>query len=194
MSEEARKAHELMGLPVLTVAEGKHLGAISRLLVNRETRSVEAVGIGGGAFSHPRYLRFSQLGSIGGDAVMVASEAVLKEGLAPGETGELDSSLLGRPVVTEQGQKLGEVAGFTANTGTGRIESFRVRPEAGGLARLAARAHLSHPEVVELPDALVVSLGDSALIVREAAASLWPPDPPGQSPPSPGGPGGAPAA
>ena len=42
-----------MGLPVLTIAEGKHLGAISRLLVRPETRSVEAVGIGGGAFSHP---------------------------------------------------------------------------------------------------------------------------------------------
>jgi hypothetical protein len=44
-----------------------------------------------------------------------------------------------------------------------------VRPEAGGLARLAARAHLSHPELVELLDALVVSLGDSALIVRDEA-------------------------
>jgi hypothetical protein len=53
------------------------------------------------------------------------------------------------------------VAGFTANTGTGRIEAFRVRPEASGLARRAALAHLSHPELVELvelPDALVVSL------------------------------------
>ena len=83
MSEEARKAQELMGLPVLTVADGKHLGAISRLLVNREARSVVAVGIGGGAFSHPRYLRFSQLSTIGTDAVMVASEAVMREGLAP---------------------------------------------------------------------------------------------------------------
>lgn len=173
MSEEARRAQALMGLPVLTIAEGKHLGAITRLLVNRETRAVEAVGIGGGAFSHPRYLRFSQLGTIGADAVMVASETVLKEGLAPGEIGELDGSLLGRPVVTEHGEKLGEVAGFTANTGTGRIEAFRVRPEAAGLARLAALAHLGRPELAELPDALVVSLGDSALIVRDAAASLW---------------------
>src|SRR3954451_19756526 len=124
MSEEGRKSQELMGLPVLTVAEGKHLGAISRLLVRRETRTVEAVGIGGGAFSHPSYLRFSQLSSIGDDAVMVPSEAVLKEGIPPEEIKELDSSLLGRPVVTEHGQKLGEVTGFTANSDTGRIEAF----------------------------------------------------------------------
>lgn len=194
MSEEASRTHELMGLPVLTVAEGKHLGTISRLLVNRETRSVAAVGIGGGAFSHPSYLRFSQLSTIGGDAVMVPSEAVLKAGIPPEEIGELDSSLLGRPVVTEHGEKLGEVAGFTANTGTGRIESFRVRPEAGGLARLAARAHLSHPVLVELPDALVVSLGVSALIVRDEAACLWQHAPQGQSPASPASSGGPPAA
>jgi uncharacterized protein YrrD len=174
MSEEGRKSQELMGLPVLTVAEGKHLGAISRLLVRRETRAVEAVGIGGGALSHPSYLRFSQLSSIGADAVMVSGEAVLKAGIPPAEIKELDSDLLGRPVVTEHGEKLGVVAGFTANTDTGRIEAFRVRPEAGGgLARLAALAHLSHPEVVELPDALVVSLGASALVVRDEAASLW---------------------
>src|SRR5437879_2139490 len=120
MSEEARKSQELMGLPVLTIAEGKHLGAISRLLVRPETRSVEAVGIGGGAFSHPSYLRFSQLSSIGDDAVMVASEAVLKEGIPPAEIKELDSGLLGRPVVTEHGPKLGEVTVFTDNSGTCR--------------------------------------------------------------------------
>ena len=179
MSEEARKAQELMGVPVLTIAEGKNLGTISRLLVRRETRSLEAVGIGGGAFSHPSYLRYSQLSTIGADAVMVASEAVLKEGIPPEEIKELDSSVLGRPVVTEHGQKLGEVAGFTANTGTGRIESFRVRPETAGLARLAALVHLGKPEAVELLDALVVSLGDSALIVRDAAVALWQPDPGG---------------
>lgn len=179
MSEEAREAQQLMGLPVLTIAEGKNLGTISRLLVHRETRAVEAVGVGGGALSHPSYLRYSQLSSIGADAVMVASEAVLKEGLPAEEIGDLDGSLLGRPVVTEHGQKLGEVAGFTANTGTGRIEAFLVRPEAAGLARLAALVHLGKSETVELPDALVVALGNSALIVRDQATSLWHHDPGG---------------
>jgi sporulation protein YlmC with PRC-barrel domain len=47
-------AQELIGLPVLTIAEGKRLGAISRILIRREERALEAVGIGGGAFSSPR--------------------------------------------------------------------------------------------------------------------------------------------
>lgn len=194
MSEKSYSTQELMGLPVLTIAEGKRLGSISRLLVNRETRSVEAVGIGGGAFSHPSYLRFNQLSTIGADAVMVASEAALQEGIPPGEIGDLDSSLLGRPVVTESGEKLGEIAGFTANTGTGRIERFRIRPEAAALARLAVLVHLANPEAVDLPDALVVSLGESALIVRDAATALSPHDPRSSSATSPDGPGSREAA
>jgi len=190
MTEEARKTQELMGLPVLTVSEGKRLGVISRLLVRRESLSVEAVGIGGGAFSHPSYLRFGQLSSIGADAVMVASEAVLGEGIPPGEIGALDGSLLGRHVVTESGQKLGEITGFTANTGTGRIETFRVRPDAAGMARLAEFVHLAKPDMVELPAALVVSLGESALIVRDEATALWHHEPEGSPAPSPDDPGG----
>lgn len=164
----SRGAQELMGLPVLTIAEGKRLGAISRLLIRREARSVEAVGIGGGAFSSPRYLRFSQISTLGVHDVMVASEAVLKEGLPPQEIGELDGSLPGRAVVTEGGEKLGEVVGFTVNTSSGGIESYQVRPETDGLlARLAA---LVKPDRVELPDSLVLSLGAGALIVRDDAA------------------------
>jgi sporulation protein YlmC with PRC-barrel domain len=125
---------------------------------------------------------------------MVASEAVLKEGLPPQEIRELDSSLLGRSVVTEGGERLGEIAGFTVNTGTGRIESFRVRPDTAGLARLAALVRFINPELVELKDALVVSLGASALIVRDRTASLWQHGSRGQSAPSPADPGGRQAA
>lgn len=172
--DELRGAQELVGLPVLTIAEGKRLGSISRVLIRREERSVDAVGIGGGAFSSPRYLRFSQLSTIGVHDVMVASEDVLKEGLPSQEIGDLDGSLSGRAVVTEGGQKLGEVVGFTVNTSSGRIETYWVRTETAGLlARLAA---LVKPNLMEIPDALVLSLGAGALIVREGAASFDPRD------------------
>jgi uncharacterized protein YrrD len=175
-----RGAQELVGLPVLAVAEGKRLGSISRILIRREARAVEAVGIDGGAFSSPRYLRFSQLSTIGVHDVMVASEAVLKEGIPPQEIGELDGSLPGRAVVTEHGQKLGEVVGFTVNTSSGRIETYKVRTETAGLlARLAA---LVKPNLMEIPDALVISLGTSALIVRDDAAFFAPHETGGSAP------------
>lgn len=178
--DRLRGARELIGLPVLTIAEGKRLGEISRLLIRREDRSVEAIGIGGGVFSSPHYLRFRQLSTLGVHDVMVASEAVLKEGLPPQETGELDDDLPGRAVVTEGGEKLGEVVDFTVDTRTGRIETYSVRPETTGvLARLEA---LVKPDLLEIHDALVLSLGTNALIVRDDAASFDPHDTSGSLP------------
>ena len=195
MSEEARAAQELMGLPVLTIGEGKNLGSISRLLVRRETRSLVAVGIGGGAFSHTSYLRYSQAqqdrrrrrdgrergGPEGGDPAW---------GDWQGWTAASWAALWSPSTARSSGR-------WPASPRTpppGRIEAFRVRPEVAGLARLAALAHLHHPEIAELPDALVLSLGDSALIVRDEATSLWQHDPPAQSAPAPDDLAGSPTA
>jgi sporulation protein YlmC with PRC-barrel domain len=105
---------------------------------------------------------------------MVASEDVLKEGLPPHEIGDLDGSLHGRAVVTEGGQKMGEVVDFTVNTSSGRIETYRVRPETAGL--LARLETLVKSDLFEIHDALVLSLGAGALIVRDDAAFFDPRD------------------
>lgn len=172
MREGVRRARELVGLPVLTVAEGQQLGTISALRVQREERRVVAVAIGGGTFARPQYLRFADLQTLGADAAMVASAAVLKRGVPAAELRELDDGLTGRPVVTQSGQRLGEIVDFSIDPEGGRIESYRARPEAGLLARLAA---LLKPETILLPDALVVALGAHALIVRDEALSLFAP-------------------
>lgn len=185
MSAPARRARELIGLPVLSVAEGRQLGTISALRVRREARSVAAVAVGGGAFARPQYLRFADLQTLGVDAAMVASAAILKRGLPSSELRELDEGLTGRPVVTESGQRLGEIVDFTVAPAGGHIETYRARPEAGLLARLAA---LLKAETVELPDALVVALGAHALIVRDEALSLFAREAPGEQ-----AAGGAPA-
>src|SRR5438067_11232842 len=120
MSEKARWARELIGLPVLTVAEGQRLGTIVALFIDREARAVAAVSVGGGAFSRPHLLRFADLQTIGVDAVMIAAAAVAQMGLPAAELRELDERLAGRPVVTESGQHVGEIDGYLVNLATGR--------------------------------------------------------------------------
>jgi sporulation protein YlmC with PRC-barrel domain len=127
---------------------------------------VAGIGVSSGAFTRAHHLRFSDLQTIGVDAVMVASAAVAQEGLSPAELRTLDDGLAGRPVVTESGQRVGEIAGYAVNTATGRLEAYRVRPETGLLARLTG---LGQPETLEVPDAQVVALGAHALIVRDNA-------------------------
>jgi uncharacterized protein YrrD len=173
MSTKTRRIEELLGLPVLSVHEGQKLGTISGVLIRREDRTVEAIGVGGGPFRQARYLRLSQLSTIGQDAVMVPSAAILRESLSGQHIRTLDASLPGRPVMSESGQRLGEVTSFTLSTATGRIESYRIRPDASGKSWLAS---LMKSGIVELADAHVLSLGQNALIVRDDAVSLLKPD------------------
>src|SRR5712692_9523557 len=125
MSAQARRAREVIGLPVLSVAEGQHLGTISALRVRREERAVAAVAVVGGPFTRPRSMRFSDLQTLGADAAMVASAAILQQGLPSPELRELDEGLTGRPVVTESGHRLGEIVDFPLNSASGRIETYR---------------------------------------------------------------------
>ena len=186
MSAQTQRARELIGRPVLSVAEGEHLGTISGLRVRRDQRSVAALAIGGGPFARPQHVRFADLQTLGADAVMVANAAILKRGLPAAELRELDEGLTGRPVVTEGGQRLGEIVDFALSPDSGRIETYWARPEAGLLARLAA---LVKPDAVALPDALVVALGAHALIVRdEALARFEHAAPAGDAPAAPSAP------
>jgi uncharacterized protein YrrD len=163
----------LLGLSVIAIAEGKRLGQINTLLVRPEDRSVTAFGIGGGAFSQTCYLPIAQIRTIGVDAVMVESEAVLQNALPPEEVRALDAGLPGRSVITESGQKLGEITGFAIHVVSGKIEIYHVRTETGALARLAA---LVKRDTTDIPDALVVALGGDALVVREEALALGEPE------------------
>lgn len=173
MTDEARRARDLLGLPVLTVAEGQRLGQVGALLVRREDRSVAAVGIRGGTLGRLRYLPFSQVRSVGPDALMVEGESVLQEQVPAEESRELDAGLPGRPVVTESGQKLGEITGFAVNVESGRIELYHMRVETSLLGRLKS---LVKRDEVDIPDTMAVRLGADALIVTEDAVSLGEPD------------------
>jgi uncharacterized protein YrrD len=172
MNSQMRWAKELMGLPVLSVAEGQRLGTISALFIDRDARAVAAIGVSGGAFTRAHHLRFADLQTIGADAVMIAAAAIAQKGLPAAELRELDDRLAGRSVVTESGRQVGEIEGYAVNTTTGRLESYQVRPETSRLARLTG---LGKPEALEIPDAQVVALGAHALILRDDAV------PPGES-------------
>jgi uncharacterized protein YrrD len=171
MTQEFRNASDLLRLAVLSVSEGKRLGEIDGLLVRRETRTLAALVVGSGVFSHRRYLRFSHARSFGADTVMVQQESDLDAELPREELREIDTALSGRPVVTRSGQHLGEIVDYAADLGTGKIESYQVQPEASLLARLIP---LGRHDALEILDAQVVALGADALVVRDEAAADLP--------------------
>src|SRR5947209_18151167 len=105
MSGDMRPARDLVGMPVYSAGEGKHLGEIAGLLVRQEDRAVVALIVHRGALQHPVSIPLAQFKTIGADAAMVESETVLGHGLSPGEFRALDTHLTGRPVLSESGQR-----------------------------------------------------------------------------------------
>jgi len=171
MTQEPRKASDLLRLAVLSVSEGKRLGEIDGLLVQRDTRTLAALVVGSGVFSHRRYLRFSHARSFGADTVMVQQESHLDAELPREELRQLDTALSGRPVVTRSGHRLGEILDYAVDLSTGKIETYRVQPEASLLARMVP---LGRHDALVIPDAMVIALGADALVVRDEAAAELP--------------------
>lgn len=169
MTDGQRTAHELLGLAVFSIAEGKRVGEVASLLVHRASRRVTWIGVTGSAFSRERYLHYDRVQTIGADALMIESEAALDRELHPDERRELDTSLSGRPVLSERGERLGSVVDYVLSPETGKILTFRFETGGGGLARLIP---FSHHEAIDVPDAMVVTLGADALVVPQGVAEV----------------------
>lgn len=167
---DLRRGRDLLGLPVYSIVEGRRLGEIDALLVRREDRSIGAVRIRRGTLGQQhQILPFSILRTVGEDIALVESESAL-HGDAAAETEGLDMGLTGRPVLTQSGERVGQLAGFGVDTASGKIAVLRIRPDAGFMRHLTA---LVKDDTVELPGESVHSLGaDAVIVLDEAAAGL----------------------
>lgn len=160
-----RRGRDILGMPVYSVEEGRHLGQVTTLLVRWGDATVAAVGIGSSLSSGPA-VPFANLRLVGEDAVLVESAGVLTRALSPEAERGLDAGVLGRPVITASGEKIGNVTGFRIATDDGRITAYRMRPAANPLARLV---HLLRHDSFEVLAEAVQALGADALILLEEA-------------------------
>lgn len=166
-THEERQGKDLIGLPVITVQEGRRLGEITALLVRRENITVAAVRIGT-QLAPGQAVPYGNLRIVGVDAVLVDSAAKLEPALPTEAVRQLDDTVLGRTVLTASGEKIGTISGFWIHTSDGRITAFRVHPEAGLLSRLTS---LLHNDTFEVSIEQVQALGAAALIVLDAVAT-----------------------
>ena len=107
----------MKGLPVITMAEGKQVGKVDDLVVDPERKAV-------------RWLRLHRGGLLGGERLWVSVDAVHGLGedaltinaeadvLAPADASEVDALIkakrpvIGNKVITENGERLGEVRDY----------------------------------------------------------------------------------
>ncbi|MCP9832517.1 PRC-barrel domain-containing protein [Synechococcus sp. HJ21-Hayes] len=154
---------ELMGTQVITRDTGRRLGVVGEVVVDIDRREVVALGLRDNPLTRflpglPRWMPLESIRQVG-DVILVDSADSLSEGFNP----DRYSKVINCQVVTEAGEQLGRVLGFSFDIETGELTSLVL----GALGvPLLGEGVLS---TWELTVEEIVSSGPDRIIVYEGA-------------------------
>ncbi len=154
---------ELMGTQVITRDTGRRLGVVGEVVVDIDRREVVALGLRDNPLTRflpglPRWMPLDRIRQVG-DVILVDSVDSLSEGFTP----ERYSRVINCQVITESGQQLGRVLGFSFDIETGELTTLVM----GALGvPLLGEGVLS---TWEIPVEEIVSSGSDRIIVYEGA-------------------------
>ncbi len=154
---------ELMGTQVITRDSGRRLGLVGEVVVDIDRREVVALGLRDNPLTRflpglPRWMLLDRIRQVG-DVILVDSIDSLSESFAP----ERYNKVINCQVITESGQQLGRVLGFSFDIETGELLSLVM----GAIGvPLLGEGVLS---TWEMPVDEIVSSGPDRIIVYEGA-------------------------
>ncbi|WP_413405406.1 MULTISPECIES: PRC-barrel domain-containing protein [unclassified Synechococcus] len=154
---------ELMGTQVITRDSGRRLGVVGEVVVDIDRREVVALGLRDNPLTRflpglPRWMPLDRIRQVG-DVILVDSADSLSEGFAADRYGRI----INCQVITESGQQLGRVLGFSFDIETGELTTLVM----GALGvPLLGEGVLS---TWEIPVDEIVSSGADRIIVYEGA-------------------------
>ena len=152
-----------MGTQVITRDSGKRLGVVGEVVVDIDHREVVALGLRDNPLTRflpglPRWMPLDRIRQVG-DVILVDSADSLSEAFSP----DRYSRVINCQVITESGQTLGRVLGFSFDIETGELSSL-VMGAVG--VPLLGEGVLS---TWEIPVDEIVSSGADRIIVYEGA-------------------------
>ena len=154
---------ELMGTQVITRDTGRRLGVVGEVVVDIDRRQVVALGLRDNPLTRflpglPRWMPLDSIRQVG-DVILVDSADSLAEGFNP----ERYSKVINCQVISEAGEQLGKVLGFSFDIETGELTTLVL----GALGiPLLGEGVLS---TWELAVEEIVSSGPDRIIVYEGA-------------------------
>jgi len=162
-SERLWLRSELMGTQVITTDTGRRLGVVGEVVVDIDRREVIALGLRDNPLTRflpglPKWMPLESIKQVG-DVILVDSLDSLSEGFSPERYGKV----INCQVITESGQLLGRVLGFSFDIETGDLISL-VMGAVG--VPLLGEGVLS---TWEIPVEEIVSSGTDRIIVYEGA-------------------------
>jgi len=159
-SENIIKRSDILNTKAITDDNAKVLGVVSQLWVDIDRREVVALSLRDNLIAFagvPKYMYLSSIRKIG-DVILVDNEDVIED-----IDAEAYSSLVNFEVITETGELLGRVRGFSFNPQTGKLYSLIIASL--GLPQIPEQLLSTY----ELPIEEIVSSGPNRLIVFEGA-------------------------
>ena len=162
-SERLWLRSELMGTQVITTDTGRRLGVVGEVVVDIDRREVVALGLRDNPLTRflpglPKWMPLESIKQVG-DVILVDSLDSLSEDFSPERYG----NVINCQVITESGQLLGRVLGFSFDIETGDLISL-VMGAVG--VPLLGEGVLS---TWEIPVEEIVSSGTDRIIVYEGA-------------------------
>ena len=154
---------ELMGTQVITTDTGRRLGVVGEVVVDIDRREVVALGLRDNPLTRflpglPKWMPLESIKQVG-DVILVDSLDSLSEDFSPERYGKV----INCQVITESGQLLGRVLGFSFDIETGDLISL-VMGAVG--VPILGEGVLS---TWEIPVEEIVSSGTDRIIVYEGA-------------------------
>ena len=162
------------GLPVITMAEGKQIGKVDDLVVDPDRKAVS-------------WLRLHSGGMLGGERLWVSTEAVHGVGehavtinaeadaRAPADAPEAlalvkaKRGIIGNKVMTESGERVGEVRDYEFNPDTFALTSLSIPPSMG----LAGDTLMIAGDKVLTIGEDVIVVANAAVMQPAAMAEVW---------------------
>ena len=162
-SERLWLRSELMGTQVITTDTGRRLGVVGEVVVDIDRREVVALGLRDNPLTRflpglPKWMPLESIKQVG-DVILVDSLDSLSDGFSPERYGKV----INCQVITESGQLLGRVLGFSFDIVTGDLISLVMG--AVGVPLLGEGVVSSW----EIPVDEIVSSGTDRIIVYEGA-------------------------
>jgi len=152
-----KKAHDIIGLPLISVGEAKELGQIREILIDSSEARVKYLMIMDDQwYFGAKIVPFDKILSIGQDAITVRKAEdlqMLPEVQDAIDLAERNIKIIGARVFTEKGENLGMVLEYYINPDDGKI----IRYELEGV---------NGPIIMENPE--IISFGTKTLMVKEA--------------------------
>jgi len=162
-SERLWLRSELMGTQVITTDTGRRLGVVGEVVVDIDRREVVALGLRDNPLTRflpglPKWMPLESIKQVG-DVILVDSLDSLSESFSPERYGKV----INCQVITESGQLLGRVLGFSFDIETGDLISLVMG--AVGVPMLGEGVLSTW----EIPVEEIVSSGTDRIIVYEGA-------------------------